>query len=167
MLIQNDPVPAVSELIGREGELGRLAELAAAAEAGRGALVLLAGEAGAGKTALARTALAATGFRTLEAAAPETPGPPYRPITAVLRAHRREWGPLLQHQPELHDYLACVLPELAPAPRPNQPDAVCESVATACAPSNCSRTHADRLRGRPPGRHARHRAPCARPRPPR
>jgi DNA-binding CsgD family transcriptional regulator len=131
VLIQNDPVPAVSELIGREGELGRLAELAAAAEAGRGALVLLAGEAGAGKTALARTALAATGFRTLEAAAPETPGPPYRPITAVLRAHRREWGPLLQHQPELHDYLACVLPELAPAPRPNQPDAVCESVAAA------------------------------------
>jgi DNA-binding NarL/FixJ family response regulator len=130
-VIQNESVPAVSELIGREGELGRLAELAEAASAGHGAVVLLAGEAGAGKTVLARTALAGTGFRTLEAAAPETPGPPYRPITAMLRAYRRQWGTLLQFQPELHDYLACVLPELAPAPRPNEPDAVCEAVAAA------------------------------------
>jgi DNA-binding NarL/FixJ family response regulator/tetratricopeptide (TPR) repeat protein len=128
---QNDSVPAVSDLIGREGELRQLAELAEAAKAGHGALVLLAGEAGAGKTVLARTALASTGFRTLEAAAPETPGSPYRPITAVLRAYRREWGRLLQGQPELLDYLACVLPELAPAPRPNEPDAVCEAVAAA------------------------------------
>jgi predicted ATPase len=131
VVTQNDPVPAISELIGRERELGRLAELAAAAKDGAGALVLLAGEAGAGKTVLARAAFAGTGFRTLEAASPETPGPPYRPITAVLRAYRREWGTVLQSQPELHDYLACVLPELAPAPRPNEPDAACEAVAAA------------------------------------
>ena len=79
-VLQNDRVAVVSELIGRDRELGRLAELAADAAAGRGTLCLLAGEAGVGKTALARTALAASGFRTLEAAAPETPGPPYRPL---------------------------------------------------------------------------------------
>jgi DNA-binding CsgD family transcriptional regulator len=129
--VQNDPVAAVSELIGRQRELGRLAELAAAARAGRGALVLLAGEAGAGKTALARTALAAPGFRTLEAAASETPAPPYRPLTAVLRAYRREWGMVLQNEPGLYGYLASVLPELASPPRPPEPDAVCEAVAAA------------------------------------
>jgi hypothetical protein len=128
---QNEPVLAVSELIGRERELGRLAELAAAAEAGSGALLLLAGEAGAGKTALARTALAVTGFRTLEAAAPETPGPPYRPIAALLRAHRREWGTLLSDQPGLRAHLACVLPELAPPQAAHEPDAVCAAVAEA------------------------------------
>src|SRR5438132_14426918 len=103
-VLQNDRVAAVPELIGRDRELGRLAELAADAAAGRGTLCLLAGEAGVGKTALARTALAASGFRTLEAAAPETPGPPYRPIAALLRAHLREWGSLLEGEPGLQDY---------------------------------------------------------------
>ena len=42
-----------SELIGRRSELGRLEALLAAARDGRGAVVLLAGEAGAGKTRLA------------------------------------------------------------------------------------------------------------------
>ncbi|PZR89265.1 MAG: hypothetical protein DLM67_19280, partial [Candidatus Nephthysia bennettiae] len=126
---------AVPELIGRERELARLAELAAAAKAGRGALLLLAGEAGAGKTALARSALAATGFRTLEAAATEMPGAPYRPIAGVLRAYRREGGMLLRDQPGLQADLACLLPELAPGQRPHgpppTPDSVFEAVAAA------------------------------------
>jgi DNA-binding NarL/FixJ family response regulator/type II secretory pathway predicted ATPase ExeA len=131
MKVQNDPVAAASELIGRERELERLAELAGAAGSGRGALVLLAGEAGAGKTVLARAAAAATGFLTLEAAALETPGPPYRQIAAVLRAYRRDRGSLLEGQPGLRDYLACVLPELAPGQRPFERDAVGEAVAAA------------------------------------
>lgn len=133
--VHNDPVAAVPELIGRERELARLAELAAAAKAGRGALLLLAGEAGAGKTALARSALAATGFRTLEAAATEMPGAPYRPIAGVLRAYRREGGMLLRDQPGLQADLACLLPELAPGQRPHgpppTPDSVFEAVAAA------------------------------------
>src|SRR5438445_2013044 len=129
--LQNDRVAAVPGLIGRDRELGRLAELAADAEAGRGTLCLLAGEAGVGKTVLARTALAASGFRALEAAVPETPGPPYRPIAALLRTHHREWGTLLEDQPGLRDYLACVLPELAPHRRADDPDAVCAAVAAA------------------------------------
>jgi len=133
--VQNVQVAVAPELIGRDGELDRLAELAASAVEGRGALVLLAGEAGAGKTALARTALARAElddrFRRLEAAALETPGPPYRPVAAVLRAYRREWGGLLEDEPGLGDYLACVLPELGPARRPFEPDAVAEAVTAA------------------------------------
>jgi len=118
-------------LIGREGELGRLAALAAGAAAGRGALVLLAGEAGAGKTALARAALAATGFPALEAASQETPGPPYRPIASVLRAHGRGSGGPLAGQPGLRRYLACVLPELGAPPAVDDQEAVFEAVAAA------------------------------------
>jgi predicted ATPase/DNA-binding CsgD family transcriptional regulator len=123
---------APPELIARSTELDRLAELAAAAGAGRGALVLVSGEAGAGKTALARAALARTGFRVVEAAAVETPGQPYAQIAVALRASAREdrRAPLAD-RPELRAALACVLPELPPGPRPHQQDVVFEAVAAA------------------------------------
>lgn len=126
------------ELIGREAELDRLAGLAASAGAGRGALVLLAGEAGAGKTALARAGLAASGFRTLQAACLDVPGPPYRPIASLLRAHGRESGELLAGRPGLRAYLACVLPELGP-PAADDQAAVFEAVAAAFAEMAASR----------------------------
>ena len=78
------PRRMASELIGRRRELTWLAGAAEAAAAGRGGLVLVAGEAGAGKTALARAALAASGFRALEAAALDTPGRPYAPVGLEL-----------------------------------------------------------------------------------
>lgn len=131
--VQNDAVPAVAELVGREGELARLAELAADAETGHGALLLVSGEAGVGKTALVRAALAATGFATLEAASPETPGAPFRVVEAVLRSHLRRRPALLEDQPGLRSYLACILPELAPQARVDNPDAVCAAVAAAFA----------------------------------
>jgi DNA-binding CsgD family transcriptional regulator len=123
---------AEPQLIARSSELERLAELAAAAGAGRGALVLVSGEAGAGKTALARAALARTGFRVVEAAAVETPGQPYAPVAVALRACARDdrRAPLADRS-ELRAALACVLPELAPGPRPHQPDVIFEAVAAA------------------------------------
>ena len=65
------------QLIGREPELARLAALADRAAHGTGSLVLIGGEAGAGKTALARTALESSPLERIEVAATETPGLEY------------------------------------------------------------------------------------------
>jgi DNA-binding CsgD family transcriptional regulator len=72
-------------LIGRGTERSRLQ--AAAAEAGqrRGSLVLLSGEAGIGKTVLARTTLRASGLTVLEGTALQDGAPAYWPLTSALR----------------------------------------------------------------------------------
>jgi hypothetical protein len=83
------PIPA---LYGRDDELGALAAALAAASAGRGQLVLVAGEAGIGKTSLVETIAAAAGNASgivltghcydLETAAP------YEPWIELLRSYR-------------------------------------------------------------------------------
>ena len=75
-------------LVGREGELAVLEEAAERARAGRGSLVLVAGEAGVGKTVLSRSALGQCGLRVFEAAARQGGTAPYGPLMAVLRAHQ-------------------------------------------------------------------------------
>jgi len=59
------------QLIGREPEQTQLDAWAAEARASRGSLVLLAGEAGVGKTALARLVLGGSGLGVLEGVAGE------------------------------------------------------------------------------------------------
>ena len=54
------------ELVGRYDELARLAAIAARAATGNGSLVLVSGEAGAGKTALARAALESSSLQRIE-----------------------------------------------------------------------------------------------------
>jgi DNA-binding CsgD family transcriptional regulator len=100
------------QLIGRDSELARLAELADRAANGTGCLVLMGGEAGAGKTALARVGLDSSPLERIEVAATETPGLQYAPITAVLRAGIRK-GYL---KPGDRPPLSMLLPELG-APR--------------------------------------------------
>ena len=72
-------------LIGREAERARLQAAASEAGDGRGSLLLLAGEAGIGKTVLARTALRASGLPVLEGAALQDGAPAYWPLTSALR----------------------------------------------------------------------------------
>ncbi len=103
-------------LIGREAELGVLTAALDKAEAGEGGVVFLAGEAGVGKSRLARelSAIAASrGFAVLTGRAAESAVPvPFRPVAeALMRAAR---GGLTADAPQLADYrpaLGSLVPE--------------------------------------------------------
>jgi DNA-binding NarL/FixJ family response regulator len=99
--------------VGRDGELAALVERAERAREGHGSLVLVAGEAGVGKTVLCRRALGDSRLRTFEAAARQSGTAPYAPLLEVLRAHRR-------HNAGGQDADA-LLAELASDPRPEHP----------------------------------------------
>lgn len=75
-----------ANLIGRERECAVIARHAAAAQAGDGGLVLLAGEAGVGKTSLVRHALTESGLSVLEGRAYQGITLPYGPLVTVLRS---------------------------------------------------------------------------------
>src|SRR5262245_15529642 len=80
-------------LVGRERELAVLLGGLAAAERGRGGLLLLGGEPGVGKTRLVRELTdraRAGGWRVLSGRGREPAGaPPYLPIVEALREHVR------------------------------------------------------------------------------
>jgi predicted ATPase len=71
-------------LIGRDQERSELREAVAQASAGRGSLVLLAGEAGVGKTVLARHVLGESDLALLQGAGLQGGAPAYWPLTAAL-----------------------------------------------------------------------------------
>jgi DNA-binding CsgD family transcriptional regulator len=73
-------------LIGRSSERARLEIAARAAGSGRGAIVLLSGEAGVGKTSLAEQVLSKSGLRFVRGAASPS-GSPYGPLTAAMRSY--------------------------------------------------------------------------------
>jgi DNA-binding NarL/FixJ family response regulator len=98
-------------VIAREPERDWLDQAAAEALGGRGSLVLLAGEAGVGKTRLAEEALASGEGRFLRGAAGSA-GVAYGPIAAALRAYLRAVPEGLSGCGPLHSHLALVLPEL-------------------------------------------------------
>jgi predicted ATPase len=102
------------QLIDREREQAQLQAWAAQAFAGRGSLVLLAGEAGVGKTTLARRALAGSGIYVLEGVGVQGGTSAFGPVVEVLRAHLRSQGggPLVEGPLAAH--LALLLPELGP-----------------------------------------------------
>src|SRR6185295_1077151 len=99
-------------MIGRRTERARLEAALAGAVAGRGSIVVLAGEAGVGKTRLAEDVLAAADDVTFVRGA-ATPGcSPFGPLTAAIRGHMRlEPGGLADCGP-LRAHLALLLPEL-------------------------------------------------------
>ena len=102
-------------MIGRERELEELGEILSRTGEGEGGLVLLAGEAGVGKTRLAEAAVAAARLSCLSGVAAERGSSPYAPIAAVLREFlRHEPGGLSQAE-SLGKYLGAILPELGPA----------------------------------------------------
>jgi len=99
-------------LIGREVERAWISDAVAAARAGRGGLVLLAGEAGVGKTRLVEAALRDADADVLRGAAAATATAPYGPVVAALRSHLRAVPGALGSCGPLRPHLALLIPEL-------------------------------------------------------
>jgi DNA-binding CsgD family transcriptional regulator len=115
-------------LVGRRRELAEFGALLAASKKGRGGLLLVAGEAGVGKTRLVeevarrRRALLATGGAAHE------PGPPYAPLVSALRDFLRAHPSGLADCVPLMPHLATLLPELGEPAADPDPLALQESL---------------------------------------
>ena len=103
-------------LVGREQERAALEAALARLRNGRGGIVLLAGEAGVGKTRLAEAVLAAGGPLVLRGDAPELAPAPYGPVAAALRGLLRADPHGLDDCGPLAPYLSALLPELGAPP---------------------------------------------------
>ncbi len=100
------------ELIGRAPEQAAIRAALARARAGSGGLLLVAGEAGIGKTRLVDATLHAAGVRALRGPSRDTrAATPYAPLAIVLRAHLADAPGALDGDP-LRAHLALLLPEL-------------------------------------------------------
>jgi predicted ATPase len=124
---------ADGELIGRQRELAELNQALAAAHHGAGGIMLLAGEAGVGKTRLLDACLAAGGLLALKGQTNEIATPPYGPIAAALRAYLRARPGGLADCGQLAPYLALLLPELGPPPKQTDPAVLVEAICQAFA----------------------------------
>ena len=102
-------------LIGRRSERARLDAALAAAVAGHGSLVLLSGEAGAGKTRLAEEVLGAAPGTTFVRGVATPGGSPYGPLTTAIRGFLRLQPDALSGCGPLKAHLAVLLPELGEA----------------------------------------------------
>ncbi len=124
---------AEHELIGREREQAELDRALATASQGTGGVLLLAGEAGVGKTRLLTRCLSHAGLLSLAGYASEIATPPYGPISAALRAYLRAHPGGLAGRGPLAAYLAVLLPELGPPPGGADPAALGEALGHALA----------------------------------
>jgi DNA-binding CsgD family transcriptional regulator len=118
-------------LIGRERELAELEAALAAARTGVGGVLLVAGEAGVGKTRLATHALAMSGVRVLVGEAIEEATPPYGPVVAAFRSYLRAKPDGLRDCGPLSAYMALILPELGPRPEPTDRATLFEAIRCA------------------------------------
>lgn len=100
-------------LCGREKELARLAEIAAAAAAGRGSCLLIAGESGLGKSRLLREAAARLPMRLLTARCDTRTSTSYQPVAALMRQMLE--GPGRLKRPAAVEPLLSGAPEAGPA----------------------------------------------------
>ena len=106
------------DLLGREREQAELDQTLAAVCDRSGGIILLAGEAGVGKTRLIETCVARSGLLALKGEAVEPATAPYAPIAAALRSALRAAPDIVTQSGPLAPHLALLLPELG-APPPN------------------------------------------------
>jgi DNA-binding NarL/FixJ family response regulator len=124
---------ADDEFIGRERECAQLASPIAEALGGHGSLILISGEAGVGKTTLARKALTGSGLAMLEGFATPGGASAFAPLVEVLRAHLRSTAGAALIEGPLADQLAMLLPELGPATPEGDPATLFEAIRLALA----------------------------------
>jgi DNA-binding CsgD family transcriptional regulator len=117
------------ELIERDEQLAELGRWLARTDDGRGGLVLVTGEAGAGKTSLVRAALAGQAITAFVAESTQEAGEPYAPIASLLRAHLRARSDSLAGAGPLAPYLSLILPEHGPPPPQPSPTALVDALS--------------------------------------
>src|SRR3954447_1814638 len=109
-------------LVAREAERDRLLEAVANACGGEGSLILLAGEAGIGKTRLAEEVASLSDALVLRGRASPGVSSPYGVLVTALRSHLRNDPDAFAELGALAPHLAVILPELGdPAPASDRP----------------------------------------------
>jgi DNA-binding CsgD family transcriptional regulator/type II secretory pathway predicted ATPase ExeA len=103
-------------VIGRDQERARLEKRLDQAIAGGGGLLLVAGEAGVGKTLLMHELAGSTKAPVLRGAASHDSTPAYGPVSAALRSYLRAAPDGLDDCGPLGEHLRLLLPELGPPP---------------------------------------------------
>lgn len=139
-------------LVGRERERQVLDGRFERAAAGEGGLLLLAGEAGVGKTSMAETVLAAHPLLVLQGMASEQGKTPYAPIVTALRAYDRIAPGALGESGRLSSHLAVLLPELGQSPEAGDSLALAEALRAAFSEMADRRADSGVLRRPPMGR---------------
>jgi ATP/maltotriose-dependent transcriptional regulator MalT len=117
--------------VDRERERAELTAFLADAGSGRSSLLLLAGEAGVGKSMLVRTVLQELGQEAMEGDGHQDGTSPYGPIASVLRQLHRTQGPRLEGP--LRSHLAALLPELGPPAEAGDRALLFEAIRSAVA----------------------------------
>ena len=118
-------------LVGREEELAALGQFLGDAASGSGGLLLVAGEAGVGKTALVEDGVAEAKTAALRGAGSEEATAPYGPVVEALRAYLRRVPDGLAASGPMPDYLALLLPELGSPPSEVDRATVFEAIRSA------------------------------------
>ena len=122
-----------SGLVGRRPEHDRLAEAVGRTRLGRGSLVLIAGEAGVGKTRLAESVASESDALVVGGRASQGVTGPYELIAAALRSHLRADPGALADLGWLQSHLAVILPELGPPASESDRATLFEAVRCAIA----------------------------------
>jgi DNA-binding CsgD family transcriptional regulator len=121
-------------LVGRRAERERLQGALDGARLGSSRLILLAGDAGVGKSRLAAAAAGAWEGPVLPGSAARGGTAPYGPLIAALRSHLRTEPAGLQGMGPLEAHLALILPELGRAPAASDRATLVEAI-------RCALTH--------------------------
>lgn len=117
--------------MGRRSEESKLRSAAQGAVAGHGQIVLLAGEAGVGKTRLANHLKENSGLAALSASANETATPPFSLFIDVFRKYLRADPEGFHDVGPLKPYLAQLLPEIDGTAASDDPNALEEAIRVA------------------------------------